>query len=117
MHPGRQWLVGFVGVALVVHREQAFLDQVLDFVGPAEQPPRQEGAQVRAQAPQEGVVRRRVAGLSADEQRVQFGLDIGRGHRSLRRFGPGRLPVTARAKKIFRPILARRCNPRQRRRE
>jgi hypothetical protein len=48
-------------VALVVHGEQAFLDEVFHFIGPAEQALAQKGAQVRAELLQEVAVGLRVA--------------------------------------------------------
>ncbi|MNT38650.1 hypothetical protein D3C72_1748530 [compost metagenome] len=71
MHPGRQRLVALVGVALVVHGEQAFLDEVFHFIGPAEQALAQKSAQVRAQFLQELAVRAGVAIEAAKEQAAQ----------------------------------------------
>ena len=65
-------------MAVVVHGKQTFLDQVLQFVGPAEQSPTQEGAQVRTQPDQEGVVGRRIPVESPQEQGAQFGFGFAR---------------------------------------
>ena len=77
MHPGRQRLVALVSVAFVVHGKQAFLDKVFDFIGPAEQTPAQESAQVRAEFLQERLIRSLFSVEPSQEQSAQLRLDVG----------------------------------------
>ena len=58
---------------LVVHGDERFLHQILHLVGQAGKPLAQEGAQMRAQVPQEGVIRLGVAGKAPHEQGPQTG--------------------------------------------
>ncbi|MNK88741.1 hypothetical protein D3C87_1087190 [compost metagenome] len=71
MHPGRQGLVTLIGVALVVHGEQTFLDEVFHFIGPAKETLAQKGAQVRAELLQERLVGGSITIEAAHEQIVQ----------------------------------------------
>jgi hypothetical protein len=54
-----------------VHGEQAFLDKVFHFIGPAEKALAQKCAQVRAEFLQEFAISRCVAGKAAQEQAPQ----------------------------------------------
>ncbi len=78
MRPGRKRLVGLVGVAVVVHGEQTFLDQVLQIIGPAKQTAGEKGAQVRTQPDQKRVIGSRVPIESAQEQGAQFAFGFAR---------------------------------------
>ena len=71
VHPGRQRLGRVVGVALVVHRKQRFLQQILHFVRQADKTFAQVGAQMCAQVLQESVVGRRVPGQRAQQQTLE----------------------------------------------
>ncbi|MCY1239240.1 hypothetical protein D9M72_520230 [compost metagenome] len=76
MHPGRQGLVTLIGVALVVHGEQTFLDEVFHFIGPAKEALAQKSAQVRAELLQECLVGGGVSIKAAHKQIVQHGFRI-----------------------------------------
>jgi hypothetical protein len=68
MYPRRERLPGVIGMALVVHGEQRFLQQILHFVGQADEALSQEGAQMRAQFLEKVVIGRCFASESANQQ-------------------------------------------------
>ncbi len=71
MHPSRQRLVALVRVALIVHGEQAFLDKVFHFIGPAEEAFAQKSAQIGTELLEEGSVGGGISIEAAHEQVMQ----------------------------------------------
>ena len=68
MNPRRQGLRGIVGVALIVHGQQCFLQEILHFVWPMAETLSKEGPQVSGQFLQERMVGRRLAGETLKKQ-------------------------------------------------
>jgi hypothetical protein len=71
VHPRRERLAVVVGVALVVHGDQRFLDQVLDVVGPARQAPAIVAAEHARELAKAALVRAAVAALRGEPRRAQ----------------------------------------------
>src|ERR1700733_10955195 len=68
LHPRRQRLFRVVGMAFVVNRQEQFLQQILDLVRKASEPPSQIGSHMRRELVQEHAVGRRVTGETLQHQ-------------------------------------------------
>jgi len=72
VHPGSKRLRRIESVALVVHREQRFLYEILYLVRHADQTPPQERTQMRAQVPKEPVIGRSIPREPSNEGLLQL---------------------------------------------
>jgi hypothetical protein len=76
VYPRRQGLVGLVGVALLMNRQQGFLHEVLHIAAVVVHAPLQEAAQMGAQALEQLGISGRISTIRSQPQGVELKFEV-----------------------------------------